>query len=62
MANGTPDLIALYCQRCGQRFPKDKLKDVKITDGQQKGLVLQLCPGCSSRYDRPNFMNRAIYK
>lgn len=62
MANGNPDLIALYCQRCGKRFPKDKLKETKINNGQQKGLVLQLCPGCASHYDRPKFMDKAVYK
>lgn len=54
--------IHLFCQKCGNKFSKEQLKDVTITCGQQKGLVLQLCPICRIKYDRPQFINRAIYK
>jgi RNase P subunit RPR2 len=62
MANGKPDLVALFCQRCGNKISEDEAKNVKMTQGQQRGLVLQLCFNCARIHDRPAFLNRAIYK
>lgn len=56
------DKTLYFCQRCGNKLPKDKLKEVTIPNGPQKGLVLQLCNICGRKYDRPKFMNGIIYK
>ena len=56
------NIVSFFCQKCGKKIPEKDAKQVVIPNGQQKGLVLQLCPICSGAYNRPNFLNRAIYK
>jgi len=54
--------VYLFCQKCGKRISEKEAQQVTIPRGQQKGLVLQLCNICSGIYNRPNFLDRTVYK
>lgn len=58
MANGIPDKVIFYCQKCGNKISKEDTRELRVEAGQQKGLVLQVCISCWN----PGFRNRAIYK
>lgn len=54
--------VYLFCQKCGKKITKNQVNQTKINSGQQKGLVLQLCSHCVNIVNRPNFLNKAVYK
>ena len=54
------DKTIFYCQKCGKKISKDDIREIKVEEGQQKGLIIQVGICCFNR--TPSFKDKAIYK